>query len=262
MADPAPDLSVTRLGDIAANFVYPPTPDIAAYERWRLAPGQLPARGFNTGASGLAKLLAGAVAAMVLLLVVALLVPQTRAALLDFLDIGAIRIFADEEPAEPLPAPDRTLLDLAGATTLTEASDMVDFDVRLPAYPADLGQPGQVFVQELDDPESAGQIVILVWLDPERPDEAQLSLYQIGAPFYGLKQALQESIRTTTMNGQPAAWVEGPHRLQLLDGDYRDWFFVPGSVLVWTDGELTYRLESGLAMEEAMRIAESLVAGG
>ena len=45
-------------------------------------------------------------------------------------------------------APGPILLNLAGATTLAEASDGVDFTIRLPTYPADLGPPDQVYLQK------------------------------------------------------------------------------------------------------------------
>ena len=51
---------------------------------------------------------------------------------------------------------------------------------------------------------------------------------------------------------------QGPHRLQLQSGDFEGRFFVPGNVLIWFDGQMTYRLESGLTLAEATRIAESL----
>jgi hypothetical protein len=33
---------------------------------------------------------------------------------------------------------------------------------------------------------------------------------------------------------------------------------VNGDVLIWTDGTLTYRLESGLSLDEALKIAQSI----
>jgi hypothetical protein len=33
---------------------------------------------------------------------------------------------------------------------------------------------------------------------------------------------------------------------------------VDGHVLIWADGDITYRLETNLLLEEAIRIAESL----
>jgi hypothetical protein len=33
---------------------------------------------------------------------------------------------------------------------------------------------------------------------------------------------------------------------------------IDGHVLIWTDGNLTYRLETDLSLEEALKVAESL----
>jgi hypothetical protein len=258
MTESVQEKSEARLGDLAAAYAYPPTPDIAAHERRRVAAGQSVAAQPPTPSFRPARLLAGAVAAALLLFAVALLVPQTRAALLTFFDVGAIRILADEQPATAVSRSGRRLVDLAGETTLADVSTNVTFDVLLPAYPADLGSPDLVYLQQVEAAEFDEQVVILTWLDPAAPDETRLSLYQIAVPFYGIKQATLEVIRETRVNGQPAFWVEGPHRLQRQDGDYQEWFFVPGNVLIWTDGQMTYRLESGLSLEEAIRIAESL----
>jgi hypothetical protein len=250
--------SERRLVDLAAHLTYPPTPDIAARERQRLENAGSEPCFSTTGAGRRVKLLASAAAASILLLAVALLVPQTRASLFRIFDIGAVRIEADEQPREATIAPGRALLDIAGATTLAEASTTVGFDILLPAYPADLGLPDRVYVQKLFDPGLDGLIAILVWLDQAQPDQAKLSLYQIPVPAYALKQASIKSVRQTMVDGHTAFWVQGPHRLQLRNGDYDEWLFVPGSALVWTDGQLTYRLESGLSLDEAVRIAESL----
>jgi hypothetical protein len=33
---------------------------------------------------------------------------------------------------------------------------------------------------------------------------------------------------------------------------------IEGHVLIWTEGEITYRLETDMPLEEAVRVAESL----
>jgi hypothetical protein len=250
---------------IALELAYPPTPDIAATVRRKLtAHERPPERQWPT------KALAGALAVILLLLAIVLAVPQVRAAVLEFLQIGAIRIVAPTAtssaptavpaagPATASPASTSRLLDIAGETSLAEAAARVNFPITLPEYPPDLGPPDQVYLQELGDPGIDGSAVILVWRDPDRPDEARLSLYEIDVPYYGIKQAPLEVLRETRVNGQLAFWVQGPHRLQLQAGGYQEWFFVPGNVLLWTDGTISYRLESGLSFEESVRIAESL----
>jgi hypothetical protein len=255
MENSAKDTWELRLHETAAGFVYPPTPDIASRitqstTRQRITQ---PATVYRP-----IRLVAGALAVIILLIGLALAIPPVRAAVFEFFQIGAVGFLVGDEPemAEPVSGP--FLLDLAGATTLAEAANQVDFDLRLPAYPADLGPPDQVFLQELADPAAGDRVVILVWLDPSQPDKALLSLYQINLPFYGIKQASIEILQETSVADQPAFWVQGPHQIQLAGGDHQDWFFVDGNVLIWTEGDLTYRLESGLSIEEARRIAESL----
>jgi hypothetical protein len=53
-------------------------------------------------------------------------------------------------------------------------------------------------------------------------------------------------------------WAEGPYLLQLSGGDIDLRRLVEGHVLIWTDGPITYRLETDLTLDEAVRIAESL----
>jgi hypothetical protein len=270
-----------RLQAMARTFPYPPTPHIAGAVRSRLdAKTERPAR--------LRPRLAWAVIAALLILGGLLAVPQVRAAVVQFLQIGAIRIFLAEptptmtptltpspsplppvvatsattptkEPPtatpRPSPTPLSSVLDLAGETTLAEAQQKAGFPIRLPTYPPDLGPPDRVFFQDL-----GGPVVVLVWLDPDQPDRVRLSLHQLGPGTFG--QKLQPPvIQETTVHGQPALWTEGPYLLQFQRGGqvvYEGQLLVTGHVLVWVEEDITYRLETDLSLEEAVQIAESL----
>lgn len=245
-----------RLQETAAGFVYPPTPDIAGQVKSLLGAPPAQVSKEPLWAYRPVRLAAGTLAVLILLLALTLAIPPVRAAVLEFLQIGAIGIFVDDETPTTEPGP--PVIELAGVTTLAQASNEVDFAIRLPTYPADLGAPDQVYLQQLAEADGGDQVVILVWLDPSQPAETLLSLYQIDLPFYGIKQASTNILRETRVAGEPAFWVEGPHQIQLAGGDYQDWFFVAGNVLIWTEGQMTYRLESGLSLEEALRIAESI----
>ena len=61
------------------------------------------------------------------------------------------------------------------------------------------------------------------------------------------------------MAGRPAFWIEGPHLLH-LGGDKHQYvpLVVEGNILVWEQDGITYRLESDLSLEEAVKVAESL----
>jgi hypothetical protein len=204
-------------------------------------------------------------------------IPGVRAGLLDLFEIGAIRIRLSPPTSTPLPtlesqgeAPSVTssrttvrpsptlpgLLDnLAGEMSLSEAREAAGFEIRLPSYPPDLGDPDYVYVQELE-----GAAVILLWMEPESPNEVRLALHQLASPLWAEKHAT--SIEETQVNGQPAVWVAGPHFIEVRNRqgarEWREARLVEGNVLIWQAHNLTYRLETKLPMEEAVRIAESV----
>lgn len=265
----------------ARALPYPPTPDIAGAVRRRLAsePARRAPRRWR---------LAWAATIALVILAALLAVPEVRAGVLEVLRVGAIRIFLTEPtptpvratstpPVErpaggptrvatataPIPAtrgPSPTtlhsVLDLAGETTLAEAQARAPFPILLPAYPPDLGPPDRVFYQDL-----GGPAVLLVWLVPGSETEVHLSLYGLSSDVFGSKLQPQV-IEVTTVNGQRALWVRGPHLLQFRDTQGRTSFeparLVEGNVLIWTEGDITYRLEGDLPLDEAVRIAESL----
>ena len=188
-----------RLQQAAATFPYPPTPDLTRPVRQQLAtqraPRATPVR------------LAWAAVLILALLGVLLAVPPVRAGLIEFLQLGDIRIFftpptdtptvtpvatvtptATEEastaaaifpasatptrPPRPSPTPTFSILNLAGETTLAEAEAQAGFSVGRPTYPADLGEPDRVVSPAMD-----GSLVILVWLQPGSAQEVRLALY-------------------------------------------------------------------------------------
>lgn len=266
-----------QLAETASRFSYPPTPDVAA-RVWQHREQRV-VRVTNV------RRLASAALVLLLLGTALLAVPAVRAAVRDFLQLGAIRILPDTSTATPAPqdtvtvypgaaALDGTpltgpstrgsthsLTDLAGATTWDAAQADAGFPLRLPAYPPGLGPPDAVYRQQLWDPGIDAPVVILLWYEDEQPEEVALALYQIALPYYGIKGASLSAIMETEVHGEGAYWVEGPHRLQLNSDTVEEWLFVPGSVLIWVEGAVTYRLEGAATVDEAVRIAESLQPG-
>lgn len=251
-----------RLRQLAQGVPYPPTPDIAGRERRRLESGvkrQAPVR-----------TVAGAALIIVLLAAVLLAAPSVRAEVVRFIQVGVVRIFTTEPTSvphtveAPTPATATTvsgalstpmylasLLDLAGETSLEEAQRKADFPIHLPSYPPDLGPPDRVFYQE------DGPMVIIAWLDPNQPERVQISLHEIGPASILLKKA-PPAVQEIQVNGQYAAWTDGPYLLEVASGAYREVRLVEGHTLIWAEGDITYRLETDLPLEEAIRIAESL----
>ena len=97
-----------------------------------------------------------------------------------------------------------------------------------------------------------------VWTLPEQPDAARLSLHAIEPGSWTVEKVKPLFIQETTVNGQPAVWAAGPYIVRLLNGDLHIRRIIVGNVLIWTEDGITYRLETDLPIEEAVRIAESL----
>lgn len=251
MSDDQPLIEFLRAE--AGALAYPPTPDLAARERARLAGAPLPRR-FWTRAR----------AALVALLLAALLlaVPEVRAAALRVLQIGVVQVVVAPPPATPAPVPTPRPtpdLGLVGATSLDAARAAVDFPILLPGEPPGLGPPDLVYLQNLD-----GAAVVLVWLDPADPSRPALSLHALSSDAFVRKTigaGENRVLAETTVGGADALWVRGPHFVEIGRagaGELGLRRIVTGNTLIWTAGGLTYRLESELTLDEAVRVAESL----
>ena len=262
-----------RLQREALQFEFPPTPDIAGAVRGRIDERPLQALRILTPARALLVLALAAAAVL-------LAVPSARATIFEALQVGVVRILLggseDEQPVTPagkdadstptagvpedssfappvtqVPQPS-TLDQLAGETSLEEAQRLAGFEIRLPAYPPDLGAPDRVFFQPM------GPTVILVWTDPGVPNPPRLSLFILGETIL-LDKAAPTVLERTEVGGEEAYWAEGPYMLAIRgERELELRYLVQGHVLIWAEGALTYRLESGLPLAEAIRIAESL----
>ncbi len=227
----------------AVAFDYPPTPDIAGKVRPLLtqaAPRKpQPSRRLAW------------VLALLLLAASLLAVPSVRAALVQILRAGGITIFVGEETAvngiPPLLSDQLPALTLP--ITLDEAVARFP-NVQLPTV---LPPPDDVLLHEEPVWDTA---VIFLWRDEANPQEVGLSLYQIQVAQYAYKGS--EMLEMTAVNGNQAFWLVGPHYFRLRDSSAEEWLFVDGSVLIWWDGDVTYRLEGAASLAEALRIAESL----
>ncbi|MEZ4531774.1 MAG: hypothetical protein R2855_12230 [Thermomicrobiales bacterium] len=65
------------------------------------------------------------------------------------------------------------------------------------------------------------------------------------------------SITETTVNGEPAWWIEGASNLTIF-GEESIESRSTANVLLWQQGGIGFRLESALSIDEALAIAESL----
>lgn len=255
-----------KLRSIANGMEYPRTPNIAGPVTTRLRTSTRPR--FNS------KALVWSLTIILVLCSSLMLIPPARAAILEFIQIGVVRIFPKSvEPTiessqtptpgsfEAVTATSSTqssslipiLNQMAGKTTLADAQDKVEFSILLPAYPVDLGEPDYVYVQNAD-----GNMVILVWLDPQQPDKVLMSLHFIPNGSWAVKKVEPTVIEETKVNGDRAIWTTGPYPLILPNGDIQFERLVSGHVLIWAGLDVTYRLETDLSLKEAVKIAESL----
>lgn len=247
-----------RLRSAAASFPYPRTPDLAGRA---LAAVQAPGTGRAVPRPSrlCAAALRLALAAVVLLLSL-LAVPGVRAALVEFLRFGPVRIFLTAPtPSPTFAAPTQaptllpSLLELAGRTSLESAQARVDFPIRIPGYPQDLGLPDYVFLQDLDGPA-----LLLAWSDPDNPAQVALALQQLSPGSFAVEKFQPERVESVEVHGKPALWTSGPYLVRFTNGELDLWRMTPGHVLIWREGDYTYRLETGLPLETAVKIAESL----
>jgi hypothetical protein len=259
------ELFEKQLVSIASGLDYPRTPDIAGSVMSRLRPAARP--------RFLPRKLVWSLTVILILFSSLMLIPPARAAILEFIQIGIVRIFRAEPTqitppqqqfpstmapvtATPAPTPQPLipiLERLAGERSLESAQTLVDYPILLPSYPPDLGQPDRVFVQDAE-----GDLTILIWTDPEQPTQVLMSLHMIPPGSWAVEKMDPALVQETTVKGERAIWAVGPYPVRFSNGNLDFVRLVDGHVLIWTDGEITYRLETELDLEEAIKVAESL----
>jgi len=251
-----------RLPSISRRLDYPRTPDISGSVMANLRHASRP-RLISRGLVWMFTIL-------LILFSSLMLIAPARAAIMEFIQIGIVRIFP--RPAEVIhtptadsfapvtaapssgssnliPALDR----IAGRTTLLGAQQQAAFPILLPSHPNDLGEPDHVFAQEAE-----GTMVILVWMDPQQPEQVLLSLHFIPSGSWAIRKMEPAVIQETSVNGQRGIWAAGPYALKARGGDIEFMRLIDGHVLIWAVDDLTYRLETDLPLEEALKISESL----
>jgi hypothetical protein len=266
------ELFEKQLVSISKGLDYPRTPNIAGSVMIRLSAKGKGMKG-EGGRRFMSRRLAWSLTVILILFSSLMLIPPARAAILEFIQIGIVRIFrAEPTPiappqqefpstmipmtatlAETLETMIPLLERMAGEVTLEEAQQTVNYSILLPSYPPDLGLPDRVFVQDAE-----GDMTILVWIDPQQPSQVLMSLHMIPPGSWAVDKMDPARIEETTVNGQRAIWAVGPYPLRFSNGNLDFVRLVDGHVLIWTDGEVTYRLETELELEEAIKVAESL----
>jgi hypothetical protein len=223
---------------LAQQFHYPPTPLIGTAVRQNMRPDQ---RSYRLGWT------LAAIFALVFLAAV-LFASPVRARIVEWLRVGAVRVFLNDPVLTPDPTVPAANIELEGETTLLAAQENIHFNLMIPPQ---LGEPDRVYYQEID----RARLVIMLWQDLEQGD---LALYQIQGPVSIINKRYVGSIEETVVGSEWAVWVEGPYQLYVETGTEIDIRAVEGRTLLWQQDGITYRLESHLTLEEARELAGSL----
>jgi hypothetical protein len=239
----------TRLIVLRDELAWPATPDLAAGAAARIAAEPRRRRRRWSGpalwprpALALAAMLAIVVAAGVLLAAS----PGVRARVADWLGIGAVRVDRVDRLPAVGPADD---LGLGERTTLAAARR----DASVPTITA-LGRPDGVYVARTDFGASVSLVYVARGgLPASRQGIGALLTVLPGDALALVRKVVDPSVRLrpVRVDGARGLFVEGRH---VLVPPRR----LAGSTLVWTTGGATYRLETELPLDGALRLAYSV----
>jgi hypothetical protein len=257
------------LVDLGRRIAFPPTPDLAGRVRVGLDTATRRSRrpfGFLYSWPRVAATLA----ALLLLTVIVGLTPPVREAVAGWLELRGVRFFTVPETpagtAVPTGVPSPAALTADGRlVTLDQVRREVTFPVLVPSS-ALVGVPDEVYVAE--EPVG-GRVTLLYRPRPGLPEAREAGTGLLITQFRGgLVPFIQKglppgsTVQAVAVAGAPGFWVEGePHVLIFRDatGQFREQpSRLAGNTLLWERDGITYRLESALGRDEAIRIAESM----
>jgi hypothetical protein len=167
-------------------------------------------------------------------------IPQTRAAILDLFRIGGVEVRRVEtQPRAPVRAPM-----LGREVSLATAQSTVDFPLLVPRDP---------FTAFVD-----GKMVNLRWkryvLSQWRGEQLPFAQKQLGPD----SQTVGVEVR-----GATGLWITGARHEIIYRDPATDQIVaksrrLAGNVLIWEDGDVTYRLEGARTVADARAVARNL----
>ncbi|MGB1285584.1 MAG: hypothetical protein ACPG7F_03535 [Aggregatilineales bacterium] len=230
----------TRLRERASTLDYPPTPDIAEAIQARLQQK-----------SPLSAPWLRMAAALLMMSLIAFSVPEIRAAILDILQIGSVRIVPDSSYLPDVELQSlASVLDTGAEITLDNAESLMNRTIHLPDI---VSAPDKILRYAVDSRNG----VVLVWLNPQMTDDTiWFTLHLLDFPVFKIASQPED---TLSIGQHTALWMTQPHYLSYASDENRSWLrYIGGNVLIWYDGKITYRLEGNLTQVQAIQIAESL----
>ena len=238
---PELELALRQLG---AAVEFPPEPDLAAGVRRRL--GESPARRWAPR-----RLVAVALAVVVLAVGAAMAVPSARTAVLEWLGIKGVKVTRVDELPQASLLNDRGL---GERVTLAEARRRAPGLVE--PHLEDLGPPDSVYFSA---GVPGGQVTFL-W--GTKTETRLLMIQSPGEAFAEKMLGPRTDAEAADVDGGPGVWFSGDaHFFVYRDRRGRireETARLAGNTLLWQDGELTVRLEGELAKSAALEIARSV----
>jgi len=240
------------LTDLADHLDHPAGDDLAAAVRRRISapePRRAPSR---------SRTLLVLAAAIVVILGALLAIAPARRAIADWLGIGAVEVVRTEHPLPPgssaLTVPGALDAPPSGAVTrrLAAARKHVAFTIAEPhgaAVGALLGVDS--------DPRVPGGLVALRYT---RFTLVEIATARTG-PTVGKFIDPEARIESVTVAGRPGLWITGAHQIGYLNraGNVEtETVRRSGPVLLWTHGDVTYRIEGIPRLAAAQAIAATI----
>lgn len=175
------------------------------------------------------------------------------------LSIGAveIRVQPTGSPTGAPPPPEGPGA-LGEPVSLSQAEAAVRFAVALPSGPG----PNQAYVVRTVFGRNG---VLLAWRASERYPAISgtpwgLALMELTGDEDVVFKTVQsfQDVHDVLVEGHRGYWITAPHVLELQTERGSTSFEVRGHVLVWQVGNVTYRLETSLGMDDALALARSI----
>ena len=235
---------------------WPETPDLAGRVEQRLAAA--PERPRRSWLARPAWQLA--VASVALIVAVVMAIPPARAAVLDLLGFGSVRITREE----PSPSRFGQALVLGDPVTLAQARRALPVLV-----PEEVGDPDAVYLSE--HPTMGPRVDMVYRARPGLPSSSNTEAGMLITQFRAVAEPLIEKsvgtgakVERLTVGGDPAFFLSGaPHGFAYLDPESQNANFeeqrLAGNTLLVdrSDGTLL-RIEADISRDRAVEIAESM----
>jgi hypothetical protein len=147
---------------------------------------------------------------------------------------------------------------------LADLDARAGFHVRWPSDPA-VGPPDAAYVDDL----TGGQVTLVWAATPDLPETLEPGVGLLFSQFQGTTDAGffnkavdgGTSVEPVMVAGRRGYWLSGDPHIFFWEGangfvdDTRRWV---GDTLLWSDGDVTFRLETSLGRDAAILLAESL----